>query len=88
MIVGVSIERLVPGCEQRDPNGAASTLNGLGKTARCIFTDKDHGRVTKETWLDLWARWAAWLDKYVKNPEKKPESRITTHQHERHRRHP
>jgi hypothetical protein len=23
----------------------------------------------RETLLDLWSRWAAWLDKYVKNPQ-------------------
>jgi hypothetical protein len=27
-------------------------------------------RMARETLLDLWARWAAWLDKYVKNPQK------------------
>lgn len=46
-------------------------LNGLGKTAALyMYPFEDHGPVSKETLLDLWARWAAWLDKYVKNPQK------------------
>jgi dipeptidyl aminopeptidase/acylaminoacyl peptidase len=51
-------------------------LNGLGKTsALYLYPYEDHGPVARETLLDLWARWSAWLDKYVKNPvkvEKKP----------------
>ncbi len=44
-------------------------LNGLGKTAALyLYPLEDHGPVARETLLDLWARWAAWLDKYVKNP--------------------
>ena len=27
--------------------------------------------VARETNLDMWARWIAWLDTYVKNPKKK-----------------
>jgi dipeptidyl aminopeptidase/acylaminoacyl peptidase len=56
-------------------------LNGLGKTtALYMYPYEDHGPVAKETLLDLWARWAAWLDKYVKNPQKAapPEKKITT----------
>jgi hypothetical protein len=30
---------------------------------------EDHGPATYETTLDLWARWVAWLDLYVMNPE-------------------
>jgi dipeptidyl aminopeptidase/acylaminoacyl peptidase len=46
-------------------------LNGLGKTASLyLYPYEDHGPATKETLLDLWARWAAWLDKYVKNGTK------------------
>ncbi|HET9371970.1 MAG TPA: prolyl oligopeptidase family serine peptidase [Vicinamibacterales bacterium] len=46
-------------------------LNGLGKTvALYMYPLEDHGPATRETLLDLWARWAAWLDKYVKNPQK------------------
>jgi dipeptidyl aminopeptidase/acylaminoacyl peptidase len=43
-------------------------LGGLGKTAALyLYPLEDHGPATRETLLDLWARWAAWLDKYVKN---------------------
>jgi dipeptidyl aminopeptidase/acylaminoacyl peptidase len=46
-------------------------LNGLGKTtALYMYPLEDHGPVTQETLLDLWARWGAWLEKYVKNPQK------------------
>ncbi|HEX2457810.1 MAG TPA: prolyl oligopeptidase family serine peptidase [Vicinamibacterales bacterium] len=54
-------------------------LNGLGKTAALyLYPLEDHGPASKETLLDLWSRWAAWLDKYVKNPEKKIDKKITT----------
>jgi dienelactone hydrolase len=44
-------------------------LNQLGKTASLYkYPYEDHGPVAKETLLDMWARWGAWLDKYVKNP--------------------
>ncbi len=44
-------------------------LNGLGKTVALYrYPYEDHGPAARETCLDLWARWAAWLDKYVKNP--------------------
>ena len=47
-------------------------LQGLGKTAALyMYPFEDHGQVAKETLLDNWARWGAWLDKYVKNPEAK-----------------
>jgi len=53
-------------------------LNGLGKpTALYLYPLEDHGPVARETLLDLWARWGAWLDKYVKNPQK-PDTRKTT----------
>ncbi len=46
-------------------------LNGLGKTAALyMYPYEDHGPVAKETLLDMWARWGAWLDKYVKNAPK------------------
>jgi dipeptidyl aminopeptidase/acylaminoacyl peptidase len=42
-------------------------LDGLGKTAAMyMYPYEDHGPAAKETHLDLWARWIAWLDKYVK----------------------
>ncbi|MBV9879431.1 MAG: S9 family peptidase [Gemmatirosa sp.] len=48
-------------------------LQGLGKTAALyMYPYEDHGPATKETLLDQWARWTAWLDTYVKNPAKKP----------------
>jgi dipeptidyl aminopeptidase/acylaminoacyl peptidase len=51
-------------------------LNGLGKTTSLyLYPLEDHGPATRETLLDLWARWAAWLDKYVKNPEPKVEKK-------------
>jgi dipeptidyl aminopeptidase/acylaminoacyl peptidase len=55
-------------------------LNGLGKTtALYLYPLEDHGPASRETLLDLWARWAAWLDKYVKNPQKGDDKRkITT----------
>jgi dipeptidyl aminopeptidase/acylaminoacyl peptidase len=48
-------------------------LEGLGKTASLyMYPYEDHGPATKETLLDQWARWTAWLDVYVKEGEKKP----------------
>jgi dipeptidyl aminopeptidase/acylaminoacyl peptidase len=41
-------------------------LNGLGKTAALyMYPYEDHGPATRQTNLDLWARWVAWLDRYV-----------------------
>jgi dipeptidyl aminopeptidase/acylaminoacyl peptidase len=52
-------------------------LNGLGKTAALyMYPYEDHGPATEETILDLWARWTAWLDRYVKNAGTEP--RVTT----------
>jgi hypothetical protein len=34
-----------------------------------LYPWEDHGPAAAETLLDLWARWAAWLDKWVKNPK-------------------
>ena len=54
-------------------------LNGLGKTtALYMYPLEDHGPVARETLLDLWARWAAWLDKFVKNPAKSEPKKATT----------
>jgi len=45
-------------------------LNGLGKTAALyVYPHEDHGPAAEETLLDLWARWVAWLDHYVKDAE-------------------
>ena len=42
-------------------------LESLGKTsALYVYPYEDHGQVARETVLDQWARWIAWLDKYVK----------------------
>jgi dipeptidyl aminopeptidase/acylaminoacyl peptidase len=44
-------------------------LNALGKDAAMyLYPEEAHGPATEETNLDLWARWVAWLDKWVKNP--------------------
>jgi dipeptidyl aminopeptidase/acylaminoacyl peptidase len=45
-------------------------LNGLGKTASLyMYPYEDHGPATRETLLDMWARWIGWLDKYVKHAD-------------------
>ena len=45
-------------------------LEVLGKPASMYkYPFEDHGPATYETTLDLWARWVAWLDLYVMNPE-------------------
>ncbi len=42
-------------------------LNVLGKDAALyMYPFEDHGPATRETILDLWARWTAWLDVHVK----------------------
>jgi dipeptidyl aminopeptidase/acylaminoacyl peptidase len=42
-------------------------LRSEGKTASLyLYPYEDHGQVTRETLLDNWARWTAWLDIYVK----------------------
>lgn len=51
-------------------------LDGLDKPAALyIYPYEDHGPAGKETQLDMWARWIAWLDLYVKNPGKKAEEK-------------
>lgn len=43
-------------------------MEALGKTAALYkYPYEDHGQVARETILDQWARFVAWLDKYVKN---------------------
>jgi dipeptidyl aminopeptidase/acylaminoacyl peptidase len=43
-------------------------LRAEGKTAALyLYPYEDHGPVTRETILDLWGRWTAWLDIYVKH---------------------
>jgi dipeptidyl aminopeptidase/acylaminoacyl peptidase len=46
-------------------------LRAHGKTsALYLYPYEDHGPATQETLLDLWGRWTAWLDIYVKNAGK------------------
>jgi dipeptidyl aminopeptidase/acylaminoacyl peptidase len=46
-------------------------LQGLGKPAALyMYPYEDHSDATYVTDLDLWARWIAWFDTYVKNPAK------------------
>ena len=46
-------------------------LEGMGKTASLyMYPYEDHGPATRESDLDQWARWLAWFDIYVKNPQK------------------
>lgn len=48
-----------------------AALDGLGKKAALyMYPYEGHGPITRETNLDMWARWVAWLDLYVKNPKK------------------
>lgn len=50
-------------------------LQGLGKQAALyMYPYEDHGPATRESDLDQWARWIAWFDIYVKNPQK-PEAK-------------
>lgn len=43
-------------------------LQGMGKPASLfMYPYEDHGPLMKDTLLDQWARWVAWLDLYVKN---------------------
>lgn len=45
-------------------------LNGLGKEAAMyLYPYEDHGPAAKETLLDLWARWTAWLDVHLKDTQ-------------------
>jgi dipeptidyl aminopeptidase/acylaminoacyl peptidase len=46
-------------------------LQGMGKTvALYMYPYEDHGPASRETLLDLWGRWTAWLDLHVKNAGK------------------
>lgn len=45
-------------------------LQGLGKPAALyMYPYEDHSVATYQSDLDLWARWFAWFDLYVKNPK-------------------
>lgn len=54
-------------------------LRSEGKVASLyLYPYEDHGPATKETLLDLWGRWTAWLDIYVKNAGAKAKSNVTS----------
>jgi dipeptidyl aminopeptidase/acylaminoacyl peptidase len=43
-----------------------SVLESIGKPAALyMYPYEDHGQVARESLMDQWARWIAWLDKYV-----------------------
>lgn len=45
-----------------------TALQANGKPAALyMYPYEDHGQIAQETILDQWARWSAWLDKYLKN---------------------
>lgn len=49
-----------------------AALQGLGKPAALyVYPYEDHSDATYATDLDIWARWFAWFDTYVKNPKPK-----------------
>jgi len=54
-------------------------LRSEGKVASLyLYPYEDHGPATKETLLDLWGRWTAWLDIYVKHAGAKAKSNVTS----------
>ena len=57
-----------------DPISSVRMMQALlanGKNAALyMYPYEDHGPATKETILDQWSRWVAWLDVYVKNGSK------------------
>jgi len=65
-----------------DPISSVRMMQALmaqGKNAALyMYPYEDHGPATKETILDQWARWTAWLDIYVKNGGKDAPGKITT----------
>lgn len=43
-----------------------NVLESIGKPAALyMYPYEDHGQIARETLMDQWARWIAWLDKYV-----------------------
>lgn len=59
-----------------DPISSVRMMQALranGKTASLyMYPYEDHGPATKESDLDQWARWTAWLDIYVKHAGEVP----------------
>jgi len=50
-------------------------MRANGKTASLfMYPYEDHGPATKESDLDQWARWTAWLDIYVKHANDKKQT--------------
>ena len=48
-----------------------SVMESIGKPAALyMYPYEDHGQVARETLMDQWARWIAWLDKYVLGKDK------------------
>lgn len=48
-----------------------AALQGLGKNAALyMYPYEDHSVATYASDLDMWARWIAWMDVYLKNPKK------------------
>ena len=47
-----------------------ASMEALGKPAALyMYPYEDHGQIARETVLDQWARFVAWLDKWVKTPQ-------------------
>jgi dipeptidyl aminopeptidase/acylaminoacyl peptidase len=54
-------------------------LRAHGKTASLfMYPYEDHGPATRDSNLDQWARWVAWLDMYVKNAGQAPRPKQVT----------
>ncbi len=54
-------------------------LNGLGKNAALfMYPYEDHSVATYQSDLDMWARWMAWFDLYVKNPSASAKTNANT----------
>jgi dipeptidyl aminopeptidase/acylaminoacyl peptidase len=52
-------------------------LQGMGKTvALYMYPYEDHGPATRETLLDLWGRWTAWLDLHVKHADERKGEKV------------
>ena len=64
-----------------DPISSVRMMQALrahGKVASLfLYPYEDHGPLARETILDLWGRWTAWLDIYVKHAGAKPPEKVT-----------
>ncbi len=59
------------GTDPQHSRNLFQVLESLGKVSSLyMYPYEDHGQIAKETRLDMWARWSAWLEVYVNNPEK------------------